>query len=287
VSKWTAAGTAVVIVVFGLVSVSHLRAQQVSSALSLPFSTTGTGPAGVVQASGVFRIAQFTEQNGRLFAAGTLTVGVGDQASAASTTSASPASNRAVVTQVVLPVLAVSSGSTSAALTFGASSTSTTSTFSTVGAAAPGVSTASAPIISGTTVSQAGGTSAPTTTAGVPASAAPGQVANCGPLHLEVGPVDLDQPTLALHLDRLVLDVTPPSASPTSLNQWMCSVDAALAQAASAGATTAGGTQAVGMMGTITTAGTVAGTAGTTPGTQPATPLQNFVTVLNQGLGVL
>jgi hypothetical protein len=266
VSKLLSVTRAVGIVALGLASVAHLQAQQ-SASLRLPFDATVAGPAGVVQTSGVFRIAQFAEQNGQIVAVGTLTVGVPSQVSANASS---------LVTQAIIPVMAVRSGSTSAALNFGGPSSATAVLLP----ASSGMVTTSS--TSGVSVNG---------TPGVPASAAPGQVANCGPLHLEVGPVDVNQPGLALHVDRLTVDIAPPSGASTGLNQWMCSADAALAQASGGGGTRTGATATIQFAPfsgpNAASATTLAPAGGARAASEPATPLQGLVAVLNQLLVVL
>lgn len=291
-SKWFTGGTAALVVAFAIASaVAPLHAQQ-TSGLTLPFSSTGTGTAGAAQLSGILHIAQFTELNGQAFAAGTLSVSVPNQSSG--TTGSS------VVTDVVVPVVSITSGST--ALNLSSVNTSGATAGNTFASSTQGVTAG---------VGFLASPAAPIGRAGVPTSVVPGQVATCGPIHLVVGPIDVNQPSLVLHLDRLAVDVasTPGVASP--LNDTVCSAEAALSQASTASSSTGTATQpssvstpttptgtatvgtagTVGTMGTVGTTATTMGMAGTTATTaaaaQPLTPLQNVVALLNQLLGTL
>jgi hypothetical protein len=121
-----------------------------------------------------------------------------------------------------------------------------------------------------------------TATAGGASAAIPGVQANCGPLHLELGPIDETQSTLSFHLDRLVVDVAAPEGMVSSASTLMCSADAALSQAA--------GVSASGATNTPAFTPSFGGTSGTLPTSNAAsntatTPLQSFVAVLNQLVG--
>jgi hypothetical protein len=210
----------------------------------------------------VLRIDRFIEQNGQMFVVGAVVAGVPDQSGAASNTS--------LVTQVVVPVLAVRSASSNAALNLGGASTpASAATSGTGGSSIPGTVGTTGTASAGTsgTTSGVGFTAATTSggTGGVPASTTPGQLAGCGPLHVEVGPVTVTQSNLAFRLDRVAVDIAPPLGVQSPVNQMMCSADGALSQASGTGLSS--GSSVVGTTGTASTTTGTTSTTGTTPGT--------------------
>lgn len=242
------------IAALGITSVVDLRAQQALQSpvgISVPFSAS----AGAGFVTGELRITQFAEQNGQPVAIGTLGL--------ATDNSGAPGTE---VTQVVVPVLAVASTSTGASMAFGRSAARPTT---------PGTPTGTA--IEGTTGSF-GAAAAPT-------SSTPGTQANCGPLRIELGPLDLGQALTGLQIPRLVVDVAAPQGSVTTVNSLVCAADAALASAAAAG--TGGGDAATAAIGSAQPGGAVSGTGGTTQAAVTATPLQGLVASLNQVLAGL
>jgi hypothetical protein len=118
--------------------------------------------------------------------------------------------------------------------------------------------------------------------AGVARAAIPGVQANCGPIHLELGPIDEAQSSLSFHLDRLVVDLAAPEGMVSSVNALMCSADAALAGAAGISGTTATSQTPTNtaVSGATTPNGSTAATAGSN--VAGGTPLQVFVATLNQ-----
>jgi hypothetical protein len=118
-----------------------------------------------------------------------------------------------------------------------------------------------------------------TTIVGTPSTAVPGVEANCGPMQVEMGPLDEARGTISFHLDRLVLDVAAPVGLASPLSTLMCSADAALSQAASAGSSQAASPFFTSAAGIATPTAGIATTA-----TTAATPLQTFVAALNQML---
>jgi len=256
------AAAALGIAALGIASIADLRAQQASQpvGVSVPFSAASG--AGFV--SGELRITQVTEQNGQLLAVGTLGIAT-DQSGAPGT----------AVTQVIVPVLAVSSTSTGAAMSFGGTA-----------AAAPAVPGTPAGVAPFTPGAAPGGPADATAGAfgwaAAPASPTPGTQANCGPLRVELGPLDLAAALPGLRLERVVVDIAAPQGSVTPVNSLLCSADAALAAAASAGSA-ANTAPAIGAAqpGAVGTSGTAQGTA------PPENPLQGFAESLNQVLGAL
>lgn len=271
-SKWCAGVLAALTFV---VSAGAARAQQPSQsssslgALSLPFASIGTGTAGPVETAGVLRIARFTEQNGRLFVVGTVTVDVPGASSSAANTS--------LVTQVAIPVLSIRGASGSAVLSFGGSAAAGTSPAT--GAAAPG---SAVPGVPATGVSATAGGAA-SGTAGVPSSSLPGQAATCGPLRLEVGPVTVSQSTLALRLERVTVDLVSPAGLSSPVNELVCSAESAVSQAAAARATGNAASRTAGVPSVTGTTGTVGGTGSAS---QP-TALQQLVAAMNRLVGAV
>lgn len=255
------------IVALGLASSAGLHAQQFA-ALDVPFTATAGGQTGSSTVSGVFRITQFIEQNGSAFVVGDLAAGVGNGAVP-----------RTVVTQVVVPILNASSASSLSSLNLAAPSASAVVPGSTVG-----TSTLYNPTTTGTTgTTGAAGTSMTTatgttgtttagTTAGVASASTPGVQANCGPVHLEFGPIDESES--GLHLDRLAVDLSAPVGTVTSLNGALCSADAALVQAVAGN----GGSST----GTTPFVSSFSAAPGTTSAAAPTTALQGLVNALNQ-----
>lgn len=256
-----AVGLSILIVAFAFESYHGAHAQQRQSSvpltsvgLSVPFTTMGTAQAGSAAVAGVFRITQFLEQNGRAFATGTLAIGLGDAAAP-----------RTLVQQVAVPVLVVRSASSSSSLTLGGASPPVTpGSFAGFSATMP-----------------AAGTTATDTTAasvGTASAAIPGVQANCGPLHLEIGPFDQSTSGLSFHLDRLVLDLAAPADMVSSASALMCSADAALAQASGVSPSGTPGTTAFTSSFTAPNPSLATSTAAGTA----TTPLQSLVAVLNQ-----
>jgi hypothetical protein len=253
-SKRVVTSIATVLIALGAAPTPRLRAQQPTAGLSLPFTITTAGNSGTEQTAGVLRIMQFFELNGQALALGTLTVGAAQPVPGAAPPNS--ASSTSFVTQVVVPLLAASSATAPAALTF---------------SGATGAMTVSSTAASAGVINAASTVAAAVGTAGVPSSSTPGQVANCGPLHLEVGPIDTVQQGVQLHLDRLAVDVGAPAGLTTGLNQVLCSADGVIAQVASSG---------------VGTASTRLATPGAAAPQAP-TPLLGLVSVLNQVLGVM
>jgi hypothetical protein len=282
-----AAAVAVVTAAFAFQTHSGLRAQSTQastgvagSGLNVPFTTTGTGNGGTVPVSGVFRITQFVEQAGRAWAAGTLAIGESDATTP-----------RTVVRQVLVPVLHVSSATSSSSLTLALGPSSSAPGFPVGFSAVPTSTVPETTTGTGTTTSQD-----TTAVAGTAGSAVPGVQANCGPLHLELGPIDESAGTVAFHLDRLVVELAAPVGMVSSVSSAMCTADVALSQAAgnstaSASATTTGTLTGATAAGTFlpsfgsSTLGT-SSPASTTSATVSGTPLQQFVAALNQVVGL-
>jgi hypothetical protein len=273
--KWVAVVATAGIAAFGFASLT-VRAQQIGTGLDVPFATTGTGQSASVAISGDFRITQFIEQGGSAFAAGTLAVAVGD-----------PTAPRTTVTQVVVPLLNISSASSSSSLTL-ASGSSTVTPGTTVGTATnlfgqaiTTTATLGTPMTTngtGTTASSFNSTPAASsfTLAGAASATAPGVQANCGPIQMQMGPLDETVGGTSFHLDRLVLNIAAPQNLASSVSTLMCSTDAALAQAAGAKSSAATSSFSTGSAIDVLVAGASSPTT--------LTPLQSLVAALNQML---
>jgi len=89
-------------VMSGLIGGAPLLAQRsfTDAGFAVPFSATGTNNGGTADVVGTFTIARFANQNGQLVAIGSVAATVKDAAGAA----------RTVVTNVALPVAAITSG---------------------------------------------------------------------------------------------------------------------------------------------------------------------------------
>jgi hypothetical protein len=256
----------IVLVAFGFPSARGVDAQQGSTTagVSVPF----TSSSGFSSISGVLRITQFVERGGSAFAVGTVSI--------ATSQGNAPG---ALVTQVAVPVISASSDSSGAVVRFGSGSASAGATAAGAGIGT-GVATPGAAAglnVSGT-VGSFGAAAAPT-------AATPGQQADCGPLRVEIGPVDLAGVAQGLRLDRLVVDIAAPRGTITNVNALMCSADAALAGAASANASTV--TAPAGDVFGSTQPGGTAGAVGTAGSAGRAPALQALVSALNQVLGAL
>lgn len=208
--------------------------QSTTTGLTLPLTASGTTSRGTADVSGTVRVTQFIVLNNAVAAVATVVAHVND-----------PAAPTNVVTQVMLPVstitatgqagttqqnfgMAVSALQGSAAASNG-SATGTVFPSTSNGLYSP--SFAGAP--TATVIGPTGAATQITTTGAQSAQGA------CGPVHLEMGPLDINSAGLVVHLDRVVVDLTAPAATVLSNAAALGTAGSTAATAATTASTTA------------------------------------------------